>query len=383
MSLEVETLRTKEAMAALQEGWEDLHRGDATRSPFLSPDWFRCCLEDAQGSELFLIAVREGTRLVGIAPLSRYRLPVRWRNARAIGFIRCRETPYADFIVEDGRREAIVGAILQHLHSTERSSWDLLDLGPWPHSSPNVELGRKWLGAWGAKWTESTASLVPVVTMPEGWDAFMESRSYLFRKSRRGVLNRMGRLGNTQVECHRSDPDGEVLRAICDVSSRSWKHDDGKALTSRAESMRFFAALTQAAGRRGSLLVWILRLNGSPIAMEYNLTENGIVYALRADYDQTYRQSSPGAFLEYHIFQRLFSEGCRAYHAGPGSDAYKLRWTEELSRNIMVTVFNRGAANQALWLTETWAIPKLRRLRDRLVPTDRAGRDQIAEEGTS
>jgi len=285
--------------------------------------------------------------------------------------------------VEGTRREEIVGAILRHLHSNERSSWDLLDLGPWPHSSPNAEIGRKWLGASGARWTESTASLVPVVTMPEGWDAFMESRSYLFRKSRRGVLNRMSRLGNTEVECHRSDAGGDVLRTICDVSGRSWKHDEGKALTSRGESMRFFAALTEAAGRRGSLLVWILRLNGSAIAMEYNLTEDGIVYALRADYDQAYRQSSPGAFLEYHIFQRLFSEGCRAYHAGPGSDAYKLRWTEELSRNVMVTVFNRGVANQALWLTETWAIPKLRRLRDRLFPADRAGTEQGEKEGTS
>jgi hypothetical protein len=175
--------------------------------------------------------------------------------------------------------------------------------------------------------------------MPEGWEAFMESRSYLFRKSRRGILNRMQKLGTAEVDCHRADPDGDVIRTVYDVSERGWKHREGKALTNREDSKRFFAALTEAAGRRGWLLVWILKLNGRAIAMEYHLTDDGIVYALRADFDQEHRRSSPGAYLEYHIFQRLFTEGCRAYHAGPGSDAYKLRWAENLDRNLGVTIY--------------------------------------------
>lgn len=383
MSLEVETIRTREAMEARFEAWEDLLAKEAIRSPFLSPDWFRCCLEDAEESELFLIAVRAGNRLVGVAPLCRYALTVRWRTARAVGFIRCRETPYADFLADGSRRKEVLDGILRHLHSIERSSWDLLVLGPWPDSSPNIGLVREWLGTSGARWTEGTASLVPVVTMPKGWDAFWGSRSYLLRKSRRGVLNRMRRLGSAEVECYRADVRGDVLRTVFEVADRSWKHEEGKALTSREESKRFFAALTEAAGRRGWLLVWVLRLDGQPIAMEYNLTEDGIVYALRADYDQAYRQCSPGAFLEYHIFQRLFSEGCRAYHAGPGSDAYKLRWTEDLSSNVVVTVFNRGAANRVLWFAEGWALPRLRQLRDRLIPAGRAIPQPGGEEITS
>lgn len=382
MSLAVETVRTREGMEALRDSWEDLLAKETAKSPFLSPDWFRCCLEDAEGSELFLVAVRSGDRLVGIAPFRRYALAARFWTVRAVGFIRCRETPYADFVADGSRRKEVLDAILSHLHSIERSSWDLLVLGPWPQSSPNMQPVREWLGASRARWTEGTASLVPVVTMPGGWDAFMESRTYLFRKSRRGVLNRMKRLGNVEVECHRSDAGGDLLRTVIDVSARSWKHEEGKALTSREESKRFFGVLTETAGRRGWLLVWILRLNGSPIAMEYNLTENGIVYALRADFDQAHRQCSPGAYLEYHIFERLFSEGCRAYHAGPGSDAYKLRWAEDQSRNVTVTIFNRGGANELLWSMEGWAIPRLRKLRDRL---NRAGRPETPamEEETS
>jgi CelD/BcsL family acetyltransferase involved in cellulose biosynthesis len=383
MSLMVETVRTREAMEARGAAWEDLFAREGSPSPFLSPDWFRCCLADPGEAEPFLIMVHAENRLVGVAPFCRYPLRARWRTVRAIGFIRCRETPCADFLVEGTRRKEVLAAILAHLHTTERSTWDLLVLSPWPETSPHREAVMTWLAASRARWTEGTASLVPVVTMPGGWETSFASRSYLLRKSRRGILNRMKKLGTTEIESHRSDANGDVLRTVFEISARSWKHDEGKAMTSREASKRFFAALTEAAGRRGWLLVWILRLNGVPVAMEYDLTHNGIVYALRADYDQAHRQCSPGAFLEYHLFQRLFSEGCRGYHAGPGSDAYKLRWTEDHERNVTVTVYHRGVANRLLWLAETRALPPLRRWRNRLIQARRRAPRPEDEEANS
>lgn len=382
MSLVVQTVRAREGIEALRGPWEDLLARETHRSPFLSPDWFRCCLEVAEESTPLFLAAWEGDRLVGLAPFCVFTQKVRWRVARAVGFIRCRETPFADFVVEPSRRDEVLAAILAHLHSVERSSWDLLVLAPWPESSLNAGAVREWLRATGRKWTQGVVSVVPIVTMPEGWEAFMESRSYLFRKSRRGILNRMQKLGTAEVECHRADPDGGVLRTVYDVSERGWKHQEGKALTNREDSKRFFAVLTEAAGRRGWLLVWILKLNGRPIAMEYNLMEDGIAYALRADFDQEHRRSSPGAYLEYHIFERLFTEGCRAYQAGPGSDAYKLRWAENLGRNLGVTIYNGGLANQALWLAERWVLPGLRRVRDSWTKARPADQDLNEESNT-
>ncbi|HEX7076806.1 MAG TPA: GNAT family N-acetyltransferase, partial [Candidatus Eisenbacteria bacterium] len=299
---------------------------------------------------------------------------IRWRRVRAIGFLRCRETPQADFLVEAARRAEVLDAILRHLHGPERASWDLLVLTPWLESSANLPLMREWIDASRARRLERQASLVPVIPITETWDEFWKGRSYLFRKSRRGVLKRMQRLGNAEVECHRSDPGGDALRALFDVSDRSWKRAEGKAVTSREESKRFFRALTETAGRHDWLRLWILRVNGTPIATEYDLAQDGVVYALRADFDQSHASYSPGAYLEYHLLERLFEEGNRAYHAGPGSDTYKLRWTEEQRRCVTFIAFNRGWSTTLLWLTEGWALPRLGRVRDHLLKTRQAER---------
>ncbi|HEX7077786.1 MAG TPA: GNAT family N-acetyltransferase [Candidatus Eisenbacteria bacterium] len=375
MTFVVETIRDRGRLEALRDDWDALSAGTPDRSPFLTYDWFRCCLEDSEGAELFVLAAREGDRLVGIAPLCRERLRIRWRRARAIGFLRCRETPQADLVVEPARRAAVLDAILRHLHEAERASWDLLLLTPWLETSANLSLVREWIDASGARRLERQASLAPVVPISGTWDEFWKGRSYLFRKSRRGILKRMQRVGEVEIECHRADPRGEALQALFDVSDRSWKRAEGKAVTSREESKRFFRALTETAGRHDWLRLWILRVNGTPIATEYDLAQDGVVYALRADFDQSHASFSPGAYLEYHLLERLFEEGNRAYHAGPGSDTYKLRWTEEQRRCVTFITFNRGWSAALLWLAEGWAVPRLKGVRDRLFrsePVERA-----------
>lgn len=368
MTLDVETVHGRDAMEALREEWELLRARTHERSPFLSFEWFRCCLEDLEGAEALLLLVRHEGRLVGLAPLARRTVRLRRLRARAIEFVRCRETAYADVLALPERRDEILGAMFQYLFSKDRIRWDALRLGPWPEDSANLSAARRWLGSVRASHTESTMSLVPVTRMNGDWDALLAGRSYLFRKSRRGILNRMRRLGNIEVECHRSDEEGTVLRSVFEVSDRSWKRDEQKAVTSRPESKRFFEALTAAAASRGWLMVWLLRWNGVPVATEYDLVEDGVVYAIRADYDRSYHQHSPGAYLEYQLLQRLCAEGHSAYHAGPGTDEYKLRWTEERRRTVSLTVYNRHSLVGTLAFADWRVESRLRRLRDRLRP---------------
>lgn len=366
MTLAVETIRTAEGLDAIRDAWEALRLADPERSPFLAYEWFRCCLEDPEGASLRVLVVRDGDRLLGIAPLASRVERGRWGRWRSIGFIRCRETPFADLIVVPERRPEVVEALFRHLLRDARDAWDLLRLGPWPERSANYAAARDALRALGARTEERTASVVPVVPIDRDWEAFWGTRTYQFRKSRRGILNRIAKAGTVTVESVTRDESGEGLRALFHVADRAWKREEGIAITSRPESRRFFEALTEAAGKRGWLLLWILRLDGAPIAVEYDLAEGGVVHALRADFDQERRQHSPGALLEYHLLHRLFDEAYRAYCAGPGFDAYKLRWTEEVRRNMTLTVYNAGALPTLLWATEERLVPLARRLRDRL-----------------
>jgi CelD/BcsL family acetyltransferase involved in cellulose biosynthesis len=176
----------------------------------------------------------------------------------------------------------------------------------------------------------------------------------------------MAKLGAAEIREYRTGEDGETLRVLFEVAGRAWKSEEGLGITNRPASKAFFGALTERAGRLGWLRLWVLRLNDVPVAIEYHVQEDGVAYALRAEFDQEHRKHSPGAYLEYHILHRLFEEGARAYYTGPGLDAYKRRWTEDLRRNVAITVYQRGLRNRLRWAAEGWALPRLRRLRDRL-----------------
>ena len=74
------------------------------------------------------------------------------------------------------------------------------------------------------------------------------------------------------------------LEDVIRISARSWKRHTGNSLD-QAGPQAFIRRLSHRAHDQGWLSVWRLTLDGSPIAMEYQLVGDGIVYALRSDFD--------------------------------------------------------------------------------------------------
>ena len=58
--------------------WNNLLDKSMYYSPFLTHDWFQCCLEGfADGRNLFILVIKDGADMIGIAPLWRYRDTIR------------------------------------------------------------------------------------------------------------------------------------------------------------------------------------------------------------------------------------------------------------------------------------------------------------------
>jgi CelD/BcsL family acetyltransferase involved in cellulose biosynthesis len=369
--LTVEMVTTRAGFDALAASWEDLLRAQGEESPFLSPDWYRCCLDAAPDREIRTLAVRSGATLVGIAPLWLGSIPARGIAARALTFISSSETAQNDLVLAPESRREVLQALLRQFLRARPADWDAVALGQWPEESPNLQEYARLIEEGHTRSLSATSSAVPYVPVEGDWESFWSSRSYLFRKSRRGILNRMGRVGDVTVECLAGVRAGEGFAAYRHVAERSWKHREGLSLSSRPELARFFESLTEAAGRRGWLMVWVVSLRGEPIAAEYNLASGGRVHALRADYAEEYGSHSPGAYLEYHIIKHLFENGYREYSTGPGRDTYKARWTEHERINRSITVCRATPRGLALWAVEDIAVPGLRRMRSALGGGDR------------
>jgi CelD/BcsL family acetyltransferase involved in cellulose biosynthesis len=156
----------------------------------------------------------------------------------------------------------------------------------------------------------------------------------------------------------------EALVAAIEISARSWKSKLGVSLN-HPEPGRFIRRLTEHAHEQGWLSIWLLRLDGKPVAMEYQLIANDCVYALRSDFDEQYTDLSPGAYLNRVLLERLFSRGSGTYFMGPGMNAYKWRWTEEYETIYRLTAYSPAWRGRLFMFADQKVRPVLRKLRDR------------------
>jgi CelD/BcsL family acetyltransferase involved in cellulose biosynthesis len=271
-------------------------------------------------------------------------------------------------ILAPATREETLRAFVRYFYGGKAATWDAVSLGQWPADSPNAKMLTNLLEASRRAHFAGVSSIVPFVPIAGDWESFWQSRSYLFRKSRRGILNRLSRLGEIEILALGGDRSEEALRLYLQVSERGWKQAEGLSAGSRPELRRFFESLTRAAGRRGWLRVWVLRIGGAAVAVEYHIESAGRVHALRADYDEAWSAHSPGACLEYHILRQLFAEGYREYSTGPGTDDYKRRWTEHERTNVSLTLCRTTPRGFGVWFLEAVLFPALRRARRRLTP---------------
>ncbi len=363
----VEEVTSREQFTALKPLWESLLEESEESSPFITYDWFRCCLEAySEGKKLYTLIVKDDSELIGIAPLWQYKDTIRGIPVRKIGFITSPDTPFVDFVFTDSRRNESLEMILHHLNTAGKRTWDVLTLAPWAVESPNYSTLQEILKKRRKKFFTGVAAMTPYIPTQGDWDAFLETQSVRFRKTHRNIINRINKLEKVETQCVQKDTIGTLLNEILSVSKRSWKDKEGIAISSREEARRFFKALTDLAGQRGWLFVWLLKTNGVPIAMEYDLLDDRKVYALRADFDETYRKFSPGSYLEYQIIKHLFEEGYLEYNTGPGLDVYKLQWTDQLKENAALNICNDNLKGCTIQTLEGRLFPFLRRVRNHI-----------------
>ena len=351
-----------------RQPWIDFLEESKITDPFLSYEWFECCLQACQNKKkLFVLFVKEHAKILGIAPFWSYQDSIRYIPVTRLGFISCPDTPHVDLIVLDRRRIEVLKVIVNHLFITRRHVWDIWTLRQWSTNSKNYVALQQTLSPQTKSFSSKTASQTPYILLEPSWETFLQSRSIRFRKTRRNIANKFSKLGNTEIQCVQYDHNGKYLNEAFTISKKSWKFQDGLALVSSDHTRQFFESLTKVAGEKHWLLLWLLRINEVPVAMEYDLVSDGKVYALRADYDEAYAEMSPGTYLESEILQRLFQESqFKVYYTGPGMNPYKLHSTESIITNVTLNIFNSNLRGRAVNCLENYIVPFFRSFRNRI-----------------
>ena len=362
--LSVREVNTADEFQLLENDWNRL-ASVVSGSVFLRHEWFSAAWAWRQTSAaLQILCVYSADRLVAVLPLLQ---PQRSPNGvRVVKLLTIPDTQWCDLLVDTAVTVEACAALADHLASTA-SRWDTLCLERLPPRSEAARLLMPCLEARGIVCRLAAVDCNLFIDLRGVWDKYYASRSRSVKKACNLATNRLHRAGNPQVQQLRDTDfeDGrlqELLAELVSVSARSWKRAPQNWLPMPGPRA-FIHELSGFALAQGVLSVWLLRLDGKAIAMEYQIVKDGNVHALRADFDETYRHLSPGTYLNRRIIEELFVAGCDRYYMGPGQNAYKGKWSDTGEPVHELTAYATTMRGRAIRLWSDLKV-KLRTLRD-------------------
>lgn len=354
---------------ALRDQWNALASSSPMCSAFSSHEWFDAAWQwRQQTARLNLLCFFSGQRLAAVLPLVLQDATTRGLRARELAFLTVPDTQACDVIVADADRASASAEFAAEL-KRRRSEWDVMRLHYLRPGSVAASAVRTALEIERFATHTAAAPGNPFIALDSSWEAYYATRSRRLKKSNNLVANRLHKAGEVHIEWLAPAAgcigyESFVERAIA-ISARSWKTRTGNSLDNPGPQA-FIRRLSEGAARRGWLSLWVLNLNGRPLAMEYQLVADGNVYGLRSDFDAEFDAISPGTHLSGHLVKHLFDRGLHRYYMGPGNNAYKYRWTDEVEPVEELTVYGRTIAGRYLAAWETTLKPIAKRLRDRM-----------------
>jgi CelD/BcsL family acetyltransferase involved in cellulose biosynthesis len=300
------------SIEGLDGEWDEL--ADRARAhPFLRPGWTRAWLDAFARDPLEVLTLRRGSRLAAVLPLVRRRgalcSPTNWH------------TPLGGVLGEDldARLEIVAAALALR---PRRLSLDFLDL---------VSPGRGALleAATRARFAvhEETMQRSPTLPLHGDWEAYLAGRSAKRSKEIARQRSRLNQRGDLTFEVETGI---DRLEEGLQVEGSGWKVAQGTAILSQPHTARLYRQVAAWAARRGMLRLFFLRLDGRPIAFEYAILDNRVLYDLKGGYDPEFRSHAPGLLIAREMLEWSFRQGLSRFELLGRVETQKLHWTKEV-----------------------------------------------------
>lgn len=375
---EVKVVRNENEFRGLTEEWNRLAAETDEHCIFLRHEWFDAAWCWSSGdSKLNILCVTQGGTLIGIFPLVFRRATLARIPVRLLEFLAIPDTQECAVLSAPENVNDVILALSQYLASKE-IRWDIVHLVKLRVDSPVSRRLEAIAREVGSGFRLDDGGLNPGIGFDDDWESYYGRRSRRLKKGNNLIVNRLKRDGKNVVIHHYDSAaavdagEEEILKTLVRLSASSWKARSGSTLEKEGPG-KFIDRLSRHAIRNSWFLAWVLTVDGQAAAMEYQLDYKGVVSGLRADYDPQFEQYSPGTLLNWRIIERLFETNTKQYWMGPGSNQYKLRWTEQEIALNNLYVYGKTLRGRAVRIVELFLRPAARRLL-KVLPTKRRSR---------
>ncbi len=359
----VEKIEDPARFEALRVEWNELLASSASDCLFLTWEWlftwWRHLREDRR---LHVIAVRRDGVLIAIAPLAlRSR---RWKRLLpfpALEFLGSGSvgSDYLDILIRRGQERHALPALAGPL-AAEKT---MLELSRVEKTAAHVgqlaaEIGRRgWVSA------RFVTDVCPYVDLSgHDWPSYLASLGSAHRYNLRRRFRNLEKRWELRFEPVRSEEQrATALRVLIALHGRRWRERGGPGVFHTASLVAFHEELSRLALEQGWLRLYVLRLDGEPVAALYGFLYHGVFYFYQTGFDPDYHQHSVGLVTVGLAIKHALEEGAKTYDFLRGNEPYKSLWTRaerELVRFELYPPGERGALYRQI-MEMRWGIKKM------------------------
>jgi len=373
MSLAVEILEDPEALDALAPAWHAL--ATTCAEPLATPGWMLTMwrLLDRDTQEPRVVTMREGGRLVGLAPLCFDPAHRNHGGYRLLSGEMPRTTPLA----LPGRAWEVAGALAGVVRE--------LDPRPAALALESIPAGSPWPLALAEQWPSRmrpwlrryfTMSSPTVALAHDSFDDWLGSKSSNFRSQMRRMRRKFAQAGGSgrfaTQETLRDD-----IASLVRLHTGRWEGRGASSIVAGgAELSEAFEQVGRALLDAGGFRLHILELDGAPISAQLFAAAGGDVIYFNGGWDEQHAQFKPAMLGILDAIEDAFARGESRMDLGPGAQPYKLRFadgTDPLSWWVLIPPGARMLPTLARTLPmTTWR--ELRTAAKRALPPERVDR---------
>ena len=352
--MEIELVAAADLDAAFDD-WDRLFRLDDLATPFNSSAWGRAWLEHwDRGGEPWLMRVRDGDRVAGIAPFALRRV----RGVRLLGTVGKEPGDYWDVIAAPADRERVGLAVGAEL-ARRRDHWDAGIISCLQPDSRTPEC----LEAAGLRVLRRPHVRSPALHLPPTFEEYLQS----LPRSRRGNLRRhLRRLDRGEVTIREITDAAQVPTAMSrwrELRARQWRASGERMTPLHAGDTfhRFMVEAVTALLDQRLTALWELVHDGRVSGVYVNFADARTFYWYLGGFDPDLSRLGLGKIAIAASLRTSIEAGRRLYDFTRGNDAYKY-WYGAEDRMLASVVLGHRMPRSRLALT---AAGVLSRYRDR------------------
>lgn len=352
MSRTIEEVSDACQLASYADDWRDLAERSTQAELFLTYEWITTWLECFwKNRPIRFLFVRENGKLTALLPLL---------DAEGGGKIGCSLTRTLSLPVNGHARRSdllyvgAVGELLDDIVTYLAQNRNPLKLHLHLRAdSPLVVETQHLVRNHGlCLYLHEGYSNCPVVRMDSNWNDYFGSLPRKVRHEMQRKARRLEGEGKVELEvlgsledCDRALP--EVFR----IEAASWKQAEGSSLTADPEVRgRLYSDVARRAAASGWLRVYLLLLDGTPIAHILGVVYKHEYNALITAYDVSLAGLSPGSVIFFYALRDSFEQGFKSFDL-LGEET---RWKREIAsdqRDLVILCLHSKNAFRCRWHT--------------------------------